>query len=289
MWSLPKSALPGSYQSALCAMRHKIDWVGTLLVSAFMALLSYFLSIIGTDIYRIKEAGSIVLLCLCLILVPLFVAWMRFQVKRDKPALIPNGFWRNTAFASICGTIALSFAALNSMDLMTSLYFQQIQQLSGLDAAIQIIPSAVVGLVLNVTTGYIVNRVPAIWLVTATTLLSSGSPLLMAIINPHWSYWKGAFFAQILLPFSFDILFTVGHLIITEAFPNESQSRAGAVFYTSAQFGNAVGLAITQTASTLFAKKYNYLGHSEALLHGLRAGFWAIFIEALALECPGRH
>ena len=103
----------------------------------------------------------------------------------------------------------------------------------------------------------------------------------MAIINPHWSYWQGAFSAQILLPFSFDILFTVGHLVITEAFPDESQSRAGAVFYTSAQFGNAVGLAITQTASTLFVKKYNYLGHPEALLHGLRAGFWAIFIEAL--------
>jgi MFS family permease len=44
MWALPKSALPGSYQNALCALRHKVDWAGTLLASAFMALLSYFLS-----------------------------------------------------------------------------------------------------------------------------------------------------------------------------------------------------------------------------------------------------
>jgi hypothetical protein len=54
-------------------------------------------------------------------MVPLFIGWMYFQVKRDKPALIPNGFWTNSAFAAVCGTVTLSFAALNSMDLMTSL------------------------------------------------------------------------------------------------------------------------------------------------------------------------
>ena len=44
MWSLPKSPSPCSHETALGALRQKIDWVGTLLVSAFMALLSYFLS-----------------------------------------------------------------------------------------------------------------------------------------------------------------------------------------------------------------------------------------------------
>ncbi|OBS17260.1 hypothetical protein FPOA_12225 [Fusarium poae] len=268
LWSLPKLELPGSFRSTLYSLRLKVDWVGTLLASALMALLSYFLSIIGTDVHRVKEVGSIVLLCLCFVIAPLFIGWMHFQVKRDKPALIPNGFWANSAFAAVCGTVALSFAALNSMDLMTSLYFQEIQHLSALDASIRIVPSAVVGLTLNLTTGFIVNRVPAVWLVNATTLLSSGSPLLMALMKPGWSYWTGAFLAQILLPFSFDILFTVGHLIITEAFPRESQSRAGAVFHTAAQFGNAVGLATTQAVSALFTKKHAHLEYSEALVTG---------------------
>lgn len=105
----------------------------------------------------------------------------------------------------------------------------------------------------------------------------------MALIEPERSYWTGAFFAQILLPFSFDILFTVGHLMITEAFPDESQSRAGAVFHTAAQLGNALGLGTTQVVSTLIRKKHRHLEYSEALLHGFRAGFWAIF--ALALLC----
>jgi hypothetical protein len=79
------------------------------------------LSTISTDTRRIKQAGSIVLLCLSLVAASIFISWMHFQVKRDKPALIPNAFWANAAFAAVCGTIALSFAALNSMDLLTSL------------------------------------------------------------------------------------------------------------------------------------------------------------------------
>ncbi|RBR18951.1 uncharacterized protein FIESC28_05773 [Fusarium coffeatum] len=281
MWALPESTLPGCLRATVRSLRLRVDWVGTLLASAFMALLSYFLSIIGTDAHRIKEVGSILVLCLCLVTVPLFIGWMGFQVKRNKPALIPNGLWSNGAFAAVCVTIALSFAALNSMDLMTSLYFQEIQHLSALDAAIRILPSAIMGVALNLATGFIVDKLPAFWLMAGATLLSSGSPLLMALVKPEWPYWTGAFFAQLLLPFSFDILFTVGHLIITEAFPEESQCRAGAVFHTAAQFGNAVGLATTQAVSTSFTKKYSHLEYSQALLVGFRAGFWAILAQSL--------
>ena len=44
LWSLPKLELPGSFRSTLYSLRLKVDWVGTLLASALMALLSYFLS-----------------------------------------------------------------------------------------------------------------------------------------------------------------------------------------------------------------------------------------------------
>lgn len=44
MWSLPKSPSPCSHETAWEALRQKVDWLGTLLVSAFMALLFYFLS-----------------------------------------------------------------------------------------------------------------------------------------------------------------------------------------------------------------------------------------------------
>ncbi|KAL9560707.1 hypothetical protein ACKAV7_015198 [Fusarium commune] len=192
-------------------------------------------------------------------------------------------FLANSAFATTCIAVVLSFAVLNSLDLLTSLYFQVIQHLSAVEAAIRILPSTVVGLGLNLMTGLIVHKIPAVWLVAVTSLLSSGSPLLMAIISPSWSYWIGVFFAQILLPFSIDVLFTVGLIIVTEVFPEKNHSLAGAVFNTAAQFGNALGLAIVQVVSAGVTNRNINPKSPEARLEGYRASFWTLF--ALMLVC----
>ncbi|KAL5600754.1 hypothetical protein FOVSG1_006784 [Fusarium oxysporum f. sp. vasinfectum] len=176
------------------------------------------------------------------------------------------------------GTVTLLCFSLATLPL-----FQEIQYLSAVDAGIRILPSTVVGLGLNLMTGLIVHKIPAVWLVAVSSLLSSGSPLLMAVINPSWSYWVGAFFAQILLPFSIDVLFTVGLIIVTEVFPEKNQSVAGAVFNTAAQFGNALGLAIVQVVSAAVTNQKINPKSPEALLEGYRASFWTLF--SLMLVC----
>ncbi|KAF5011712.1 hypothetical protein FDECE_2172 [Fusarium decemcellulare] len=276
IWSLPQSAPLGTLKKVLHDVRTEVDWVGALLASAFMALLSYFLAIISTDIYRIKEPGSIVILCIGVVALPLFIGWMHRQIRTGKPALIPNSFWRNSSFSSICATIALSYAVLNSLELFASLFFQEIQHLSALQAAIRILPSLVVGVILNFTTGLFVHKIPAIWLIATTCALSAGAPLLMAIIQPQWSYWTGAFFAQILMPVAVDVLFTVGLIVITDIFPEDKQALAGGVFNTAGQFGNSFGLAIMQVVSTLVTKDHDGMTQSQALLEGYRASFWTM-------------
>ncbi|KAF5602382.1 aminotriazole resistance protein [Fusarium subglutinans] len=276
-WSLPKSEPLGTLQDVIQSVATKIDWLGTLLASAFMALLSYFLAIISTDVYRIKDASSIVLLSLSLVALPLFVGWMHLQVKRGLPALIPNAFWRNHSFTTICVTIALSNAVINSLELFASLFFQEVQHLSALNAALRILPSVVVGIALNFTTGLVVHRIPAIWLVVITSVLTAISPLLMALIDPAWTYWTAAFFAQVLMPFSADVLFTVGLIVVTETFSEDKQAVAGSVFNAASQFGNAMGLAVMQVISTLVSKQHAGSKPAEALLQGYKASFWAMF------------
>jgi hypothetical protein len=78
-------------------------------------------SIISTDVYHIKEPGTIVILCLGVLALPLFIGWMHRQHNLDLPVLIPNSFWDNSAFVSICATIALSFGVLTSLELFASL------------------------------------------------------------------------------------------------------------------------------------------------------------------------
>ena len=82
--------------------------------------------------------------------------------------------------------------------------FQEVQGLSAIQAAIRFLPNVLIGIVLNLGTGLLVHRLHANYLVLVTTVLSAGSPLLMAIIDPTWSWWYCAFWAVLLGPLSAD-------------------------------------------------------------------------------------
>ena len=53
---------------------------------------------------------------------------------------------------------------------------------------------------LNLATGLVVHKVPAIYLVVLSSILGAISPLLMAIVKAEWPYWYAAFPAQLLEP-----------------------------------------------------------------------------------------
>lgn len=179
---------------------------------------------------------------------------------------------------------------------LTRCSFQEVQHLSALQASIRILPSVVVGIILNFTTGLFVDKVPALWIVVVSSVLSAVAPLLMAVVQPQWTYWANAFLAQVLMPISCDALFTVGLIIITDMFPDDTQALAGGVFNTASQFGGAVGLAIMQIISTLVTKDNHTMGETRALLAGYKASFWAMFgfmllcgvVGAMGLRKTGR-
>ncbi|KAI8721407.1 MFS domain-containing protein [Fusarium sp. LHS14.1] len=282
LWALPTRQDDRSLNDILRDFRTKVDWVGAILASTFMTLLCYLLAVLSADVETIRQPGSIIMLCPSTIAFLAFVGWVHRQVQVKKPALIPNSLWKNATFSSICITIALSFAVLNSMELFCSLFFQEVQLLPALQASIRISPCTLVAALVNIV-GLFVHKIPAIWIVTVTSVLCAGSPLLMAVINPSWPYWGNAFVAQILQPISCDALFTVGLIIITDVLPEDTQALAGAVFNTAAQFGSALGLAILQVISTQVTKDSNSKGKVVALMQGYRASFWTMF--AMMLLC----
>jgi MFS family permease len=161
-------------------------------------------------------------------------------------------------------------------EILTFDSFQEVQYLSALQASIRLLPSLILGTILNLTTGLFVHRISAIYLVLISSALSAGAPLLMALINPEWPYWYNAFFAQILQPLSADVLFTVGMLIVSDVFPTHTQALAGGVFNTVTQFGTSIGLTVMAVISSTITEqsKYPKKTSPEALLVGYRATFW---------------
>ncbi|KAI4730327.1 MFS general substrate transporter [Aureobasidium sp. EXF-10728] len=298
-WVLPKDEKPKTWSCVKRQLRDEIDWVGTIISSTGLVTLSYALALgvtnlrdirtLSADVANIKTATTISLLIIGVATVPAFVCWMNYQVKHDRPALIPNSFWRDFSFTSICIMILFNTAVTNGMEVFASLFFQQVQGLSALGASIRILPSLVTAVLTNVSTGYFVNRMPVMWMVLMSCGLSALSPLLLAIINPHWSYWYMAFFAQLLQGISMNVLFTVGLLIISAIFPPHTQALGGAVFNTCAQLGTSIGLTITSVISDsrTAASRYEDKTSPQALMTGYRAVFWALFAWMIVVLCAG--
>ena len=127
---------------------------------------------------------------------------------------------------------------------------------------------------MNLSTGLVVDKVSAIWLVVGSSALCGIVPLLMALIQPQWEYRYNAFFSQIPVPISGDVLFTIGLIVVSNVFPEDMQSLAGAVFNTAAHFGSSLGLTIMQVMSTLTAKgQPGASGSPENLMAGYLATF----------------
>ncbi|KAL3468992.1 major facilitator superfamily domain-containing protein [Aspergillus californicus] len=274
-WSLPRES-PRS-ESLLKGLAG-IDWVGASLISVSLALLSFVLAQITESYHNIGETYIIVLLAIAIVLVPAFIAWVGWQERNGRPALIPNGLWKNTLFTATCIIVFFTWAEFNALQYFTSLYFQEVQHRSALISSVMFLPMVVVGVVTNIFTGYAVDKVRVGVLVFVSAIISTISPLLMALVDPNWGYWRGPFMAMFLSPVHPDVLFTVSNLIISRAYPGQQQALAGAVFNSVSQVGNSVGLAVGAAIAA------SVTDHSQDdLLRGYEAAYWLMFTAMLVV------
>lgn len=169
--------------------------------------------------------------------------------------------------------------------------FQEVQNASTLTTSLYLLPNLTAGVVINISVGMFVHRVPARLLVSGAVLICALSPLIMALVPPHWNYWKLIFWAQLFAPFSADVLFTVGLIIVSNSFPEDTQALAGAVFNTVAQFGMTLGMGSCQVVALGIQDRESREGgvstaeggaafenpDAGAVLKGYRASYWLMF------------
>ena len=120
IWSLP-SVKPLSEKKWTRRLAEDIDWIGAMIMSVALGLLLYVLATITTSYMSIGHAQSIALLVLSLALLATFPAWMNYQTKNGRPALIPNSLWRKASFTSICVSVFFCWASLNGIEYFTTL------------------------------------------------------------------------------------------------------------------------------------------------------------------------
>lgn len=198
--------------------------------------------------------------------------------------MIPNSLWHNRLFSCICLGLFLTWGALTSCDSYQSLFFQNVQHHSALQTALRFLPGVVSAALSNLAVGFLAHKVHIGWAISGGMLLSSVGMLLMAIIQPEWSYWVCAFFAVILSPIGGDALFAVSNLVLTSCFPKQMQGLAGGVLNTITQLAKTVALATAGTLAGSVTSQTHEASKTSpaALMEGYRAAFWYFFAMTCA-------
>lgn len=198
-WGLPasidsvseagSSTIP-TWSQKLHRLKTEIDWVGALIASFGLAMLSYVFATIAASRSSIREPSSIVLLTLSLLFIPLFIFWVGRQENKGRPAIIPNSLWRNRIFTTICIAVFFTWGSFNALETIMTFYFQDVQMYSATQTSIYFLPAPIAGVICNLAMGYLVQRVPANWLVIVGCAISLGAPLSMVNSTPTSNYWS---------------------------------------------------------------------------------------------------
>lgn len=120
IWVLPSVHRP-SEKTWNRRLIEDIDWVGAVLLSTALGLLLYVLATTTSSYRRLSEVQNIVLLVISLVLLVLFPLYMSYQVRRHRPAIIPNKLWRNASFTTTCIAVFFCWASLNAIEYFTTL------------------------------------------------------------------------------------------------------------------------------------------------------------------------
>ena len=120
IWSLPAKR-EISTKRWTTRLVHDIDWLGAIILSVALGMLLYVLAMTSSSYKKLSDPVNIAILTISVVLLAVFPWWMDYQVKRERPALIPNKLWSNSAFTAVCVAVFLAWASLNGIEYFTTL------------------------------------------------------------------------------------------------------------------------------------------------------------------------
>ncbi|ORX39802.1 major facilitator superfamily domain-containing protein [Kockovaella imperatae] len=257
----------------------RLDWVGAALVTVGLILLQFVISDGEGAPLGWKTPYIIALLVISIFMLVAFFFWEKYITsKSTRPPLMRLQLWTraNGRLAAVYMIGCVSWMGFTALSFHATLFYQQAQELSPLQALVRFLPMPIMGILCNAFVGIVIARVPTQLLVCVGILLTGVSNVLFATAPVDGSYWGHPFNAMWSTVVGADFLMATGQLFVSRLALPEEQSLAGGLFQTLVQLGGAFGLALTSVVASVYQSKSLAQGKSSnvAFVHGLHAAFW---------------
>lgn len=223
----------------------RLDPVGALLATASIVLISYALIRSSETpwsdlhVWGVLTAGLLLLIC-----------FFTLEKKVSSP-LLPPHFLLNANRAA--GLIGMMMAAAGSVliELLPSLFLQQIRQWSALTTALSFLPLIIALLVANQFASPIVHRFGARKSMIAGFLIAAAGLCLYAFLHRETDYLLGMVPGQILVSVGIALVFSGSAVLSTSNVPEHQAGLAGGVMNTAMELGPTFGLAVFMSVAGL--------------------------------------
>lgn len=268
------------------------DWFGAFLSTVGLILLTFALADAGSNTKGWNSPVVPAMLPLAALALLSFGLW-EYRAERRLSArksalvpLLPPSIWKVPTFTPLLCMVFFAWANFNTVTFYGTVFMQEVQKLSPIQAAIRFIPMVVSGIVYNIFTGLTMARVHGLWLIVIGCIGAAVSCIFYAIMTPTTLYWSSLFITFILTTAT-DILFPVAQLHACNCVGPQRAALAGGLFNTTVRLASSLGLAITATISSSVTKEYvkKHAGQTalspEALLKGYEAAVWFCFAMAI--------
>ena len=219
------------------AVARRIDIAGQLLVTAFLASLTY--ALIEAPHYGFGSARIIVVAAFAALMLAAFIV---VELRVDEP-LVDLGFFRDRQFAGAVFLGAATFFTYGGFIYFNALYLQDIRGYSALAAGFLSLPAAVPALIGGPFAGYVVGtRGPRGVLVGGMLVLAAGAGALalMAVDAPIG--WLLA--TYLVIGFGYAVLSAPVSTVAVSSMPRDQAGVAAGIASSARNVGIVLGIAV---------------------------------------------
>lgn len=197
------------------------------------------------------------------------VSFFFIETRWSKTPLVPfQVFTGDITFVVVC--VACGWACFGIWIFYVTQFIEVLRGGSPLLNAAYICPVAVSGAFASVTTGFLLQRIRAAWVVAFSLMCFMVGTILVATAPVHQTYWAQLFVCMLIIPWSMDTSFPAATVIFSNAVKKEHQGMGGALIGTIVNYSISLGLGFAGTIEV----HVNHGGTTPAdILQGYR-GAW---------------
>jgi len=217
--------------------------------------------------------------------VVLLALFVLVQARFARDPLMPLRVFR---VRSVTGAVLVQFllgAAGFAMWYFLSLYLQQVQHYTPMQAGLALIPHSLAIVVAAKTTPRLVGRLGFRWLIALGALVSAGGFLWQAQLTPVSGFVTGILLPGILITGGMGLTFAPMAMAATAGVPRGEEGLVSGVLNSSRQIGASVGLAALATIAT--AQTATLAGAGTPTAQALTSGYTHAFTVSAAVTIAG--